>query len=750
MLVNSQVLFTSIAGKHDSLPQKGKYWFMHTPQIEVIDSGALLPNQTFATSKILIISAIGGEREGGDDQDIWFTRSSDNGTNWSSPQSLCNNQDTVGPANVFNATLCKTNDNLLIQFYLWNQAPNGGAFGSFPIYLKKKVSFDGGVNWIDSGLVRVKGLPDTSTFRIIGPLCKPLKLKDDSLFFPIYYRYVGSPNAFFATLKCDSSYRNFTIRLFPNIAYIHPDRLIEPCMVKSNNAIEVYFRSGNGFICTTKSFDEGKTWNSVYKTLIKNPGTLITSIPDNDGLVCSNLNGKLRNNLCLFKDNIDGLLFQEIDYLAEGMEQITYPSMLKDKDGHLHVAYSGIGLNRKAGLRFGNIYYKIVKKVEFNFCPYPTDTFKANSLRFSDFAKNGRIGQVWFVNKNKLTNLIKNGTKSEYLIEGVNQIHDLIDLSDNSLLLLTDIGIGEYDLVTKIFINKNTSIKNGKFKLLYNNKFIGHFLNKTLNLISISDFKVICTKSIPSPAIDPPISSVYGNISDIDDDIENNNIYILSDLGDIYLYDTLCNLSSLRVNTLSGNYVGISIEKDSFLLLDKLGNIETINKANPGNGVKLLTTQNSNIYLGFVEIGKTKIAIGSNAINIFENGKLVLSKYFCEIGQIVAFIDADKDSIYFVNSFGEVNAISYSVKLTGLFKNTIDYKKSLLVIPNPFSNMTNLVFTSGLKPLSLQDLSGREVKCYFEKNGENNYIFNGIITPGIYFIKAEINGEVLYIKTMFQ
>jgi hypothetical protein len=750
LLVNSQVLFTSIAGKHDSLPQKGKYWFMHTPQIEVIDSGALLPNQTFAASKILIVSAIGGEREGGDDQDMWFTRSIDDGINWNSPKSMCNFADTVGLANVFNGTLYKTPDNIINQLYLWNQAPNGGAFGNFPIFLKKKVSFDGGISWIDSGFVKVKGIPDTTTFRLIGPFCKPIKLSDDSLLFPVYYRIVGSPNAFFAVLKSDLLLNGFSIKLHPQIAYSHPDRLIEPCLVKSNNAIEVYFRSGNGFICTTKSLDEGKTWNSVYKTLIKNSGTLITSIPDNDGLVCSNLNGKIRNNLCIFKDNNDGLLFQEIDYLAEGMEQITYPSMVKDKDGNLHVAYSGIGLDRKAGLRYGNIYFKMVNKVEFNFCPFPADTFKANSLRFSDFAKNGRIGQVWFVNKNKLTKLIQNGVRLEYLIEGVNQIHDLIYLSDNSLLLLTDIGLGEYNLVTKIFINKNATIKAGKFKLLYNNKFIGHFLNKTLNIVSTNDFKVICTKSITSPAFDPSINSAYGNISDIDGDIDNNKIYILTDLGDIYLCDSLCNLSSFRVNTRSGNYVGISIEKDSILLLDKSGNIETINKTNPENGVKLLTTQNSNIYLGFVEISKTKIAIGSNVINIFENGKLILSKYFCETGQIVALIDVDKDSIYFVNSFGEINAISYSLKLTGLLKNKIDYRKSLLVIPNPFTNMANLMFTSGLKPLSLQDLSGKEVKCNFEKIGENNYIFNGTIIPGIYFIKAETNGEVLYIKTMFQ
>ena len=551
-------------------------------------------------------------------------------------------------------------------------------------------------------------------------------------------------------MKCDSSYRNFTIKLFPDVAYRHPDRLIEPCIVKSNNSIEVYFRSSNGFVCTTKSLDEGKTWNSVYKTFIKNPGTLITSLPDNDGLVCSNLNGKYRNNLCLYKDNIDGLLFQEIDYLAEGMEQITYPSMLKDKDGNLHVAYSGIGLDRKAGLKFGNIYYKLLKKVEFNFCPYPTDTFKANSLRFCNFAKNGRIGEVWFVNKNKLTNLIKNGTKSEYLIDGVSQIHDLIDLSNNSLILLTDMGIGEYNLVTKVFVNKNPSLRTGKFKLLFNNKFIGHYLNKTFNLISISDFKVICTKSVPSPAIDPSINSVYGNISDIDDDIENNNIYILSDLGDIFLCDSLCNISLLRINKVSGNYVGIIIDNDSIILLDKSGNIETINKSNPYNGISRLPAQNSNSYSGFVEIGKTKFAIGSNAVNTIENGKLLLSKYFCEIGQIVAIIDADKDSIYFVNSFGEVNAIYYSVKLTGLTKNTNDYRKSLSVIPNPFSNYTNLLFTSGLRPLSLHDLSGREVKCDFEKIGENNYIINGITTPGIYFIKAEINGEVFYIKMIFQ
>jgi len=238
---NTQVLFNSIAGMHDSLPQKGKYWYMHTPQIAVIDSGALLPNQTYLPQKVIIISAIGGEREGGEDQDMWYTRSTDEGRNWNLPKSMSNFADTVGPANVFNATLFKSQDNLLSQLYLWNEAPNGGPYGQFPIFLKKKVSFDGGSSWIDSGFVRVKGIPDTTTFRLIGPFCQPIKLSDDSLLFPIYYRIVGSPNAFFAVLKCDLFLSGFSIKLHPQISYVHPDRLIEPCILKLDNIIEVFF-----------------------------------------------------------------------------------------------------------------------------------------------------------------------------------------------------------------------------------------------------------------------------------------------------------------------------------------------------------------------------------------------------------------------------------------------------------------------------------------------------------------------------
>jgi hypothetical protein len=733
----SQIYYDGMPGIHDSIAKKGNYFFMHTPQIEVIDSGERLPNDKYTQSRILIVTAIGGEREGGDDQDMWFSKSIDDGFTWSRPKSLSSFVDTVGLANVFNATLYKDYKNTLHQLYLWNEAPNGGAFGNFPIFLKRKVSYDGGSQWIDSGFVKIKGIPDTTKFRIIGPFCKPIKLADDSLFFPIYYRYVGSPNAYFATLKCDPDLKGFTLKLHPQISYAHPNRLIEPCAILKGNTIKVYFRSANGFVCTTESFDQGNNWTDVVITMTPNPGTLISSLPENDGVLCSNVNGKIRNFLCLFKEKESGVDFFPIDNLTPGMEQLTYPSLVKDKDGNIHIAYSGIGLSLKdGGLRFGNIYYKKVREIEFSNCVLQTDTVKINFMRFVDYTKFGSFGQIWSIARNKIYKLNGLGNIiSEYEISSVSQIRDLIELDNNRLLLLTNIGLCTYDVSSKNLLVVNDAFKSGKIKKFQNKEVIFHFLSRNFNVIALSDYKLQCGGTIPSITLDPSVNSVLGNITDVTYRSFDSTYYIVNDFGDIFKSSSTCATSLFRENKYSAGVTGISIAGDSIYLIDKSGNRYHINLSDPNLNLIYKNLNTPNSYTNFYEFDSIQIAMGSNMVSVFENGKLKISSTVCELNQLVSLLNKDENNIYFIDNFGQINAVPYklvSLNVVEIVKNKMD----ISVYPNPASPYQTISNTLHIIPekITLYNFSGEKIaiKYYISPNGD--FILQDRVPSGIYIL----------------
>jgi Neuraminidase (sialidase) len=175
-LVNSQNLYDAKIFQHDSLFKENHFFYNHSPQIEIIDSGDVLPNGVTLFKNILVCSAFGGFSEGEKDQSIWISRSFDDGKNWTNPNSFGSVRDTLGTNLIWNASLFKLKNNTLVQFYMFQRNRGAGESSNLPIFLKFKKSIDGGLNWTADDFLKISGIGDTSSFRIFGPYTKPIIL----------------------------------------------------------------------------------------------------------------------------------------------------------------------------------------------------------------------------------------------------------------------------------------------------------------------------------------------------------------------------------------------------------------------------------------------------------------------------------------------------------------------------------------------------------------------------------------------
>lgn len=747
--VKAQVSYKSIVAMHDSLALPNHSFFNHTAQIEVIDSGEVLPNQIITSNKILIVSGVGGKIEGGADQDMWYTRSNDEGVNWDEPRSMCNLYDTIGAANVFNATLYKSSNNLLHQLYLWNQAPNGGSTGNYPIFLKKKVSMDGGISWIDSGFVKVIGIPDTTTFRLIGPFCKPIKTIDDSLFFPIYYRIVGSPNAYFAILKCDTLLTKFHLKLYPRISFEHPNRLIEPCAIKKGNVIKTYFRSGNGYICTVESKDDGSTWGEIKISSIKNPGTLITALSGSEGLLSSNLNSEIRGNLVLFKEDENGINYFEIDHLTEGMEQVSYPNMVEDKKGNIHIVYSGIGLDRLQGLRFGNIYYKVITSQNFNFCELPKDTFLHNFLTINKGFKRTKSGKVLFPKNNEIIYIDKNKNIGTYTLDTKYKIIDIEDYVGDTILLLTNFGILKYNFMNGSILIVNSNFKSGKIKLLSSNtKTVFNYNSKQLTKISLLNGSNECQLTLPSAELNQTINSIYANIVDIQVDKITQLIYLINDLGDIYTIDTTCNFQLLKLEENPGVFSAIHLFNDSLYSANKAGYIFVCDKFTGDKGRTMYNESSNNSYTTFITLNDALLGIGTNNVIIFQKNKVEQNFQFCGLSTIVSYISSDEDSIYLLDNLGLILSIPFKQKNTNISNDDLSNinKKELIIYPNPTNSNNSLNILSNMEVISIKmyDYVGNLINESMPLERNPSFFIKGGVDSGLYFFQIETKEGIFH------
>jgi hypothetical protein len=371
---------------HDTIAELGHFYFNHAPQILYIKEGTILPNNDILTNSRILVSAYAGLIEAGEDTNIWICSSDDEGVTWSLPDTLLTTDESSGPKVAFNGSLFLGKNNRIFQLILYQNGPGGGAFGTFPIFLQYKFSDDAGISWSLMQKPFISGIEDTSTFRIIGPFCKPIDLHQDTMGFPLYYRIVGDPTAHFAFLVISKDFQYWHLKKFPDISLTHPDRLIEPFALIQNDTLFSYFRTTTGKIWYYISNNAGNSWNGPHIINTPHPGTLFNGfVYENEKYFVTNLSTDRRESLSLINLQTPvhnpKFLF-EIDNIDDVYQQVTYPSVDISHPDKLLVAYSGVGLDYNKG-RFGDIFISIIEKDSIEYWTNNNFEWDSAEVKFS-------------------------------------------------------------------------------------------------------------------------------------------------------------------------------------------------------------------------------------------------------------------------------------------------------------------------------------------------------------------------------
>jgi hypothetical protein len=727
---NCQIHPKALVFKHDSVFSPGRFFFNHTPQIEVIDSGSILPNGDTLNQEILVVSAISGFSEGETDQTFWCSRSLGNSHQWSYPKTIGDTTDTLGNHLIWNASLFKTRNNSLIQFYMFQRNRGAGATGNEPIYLKKKISTDGGLTWSTGSLVDIRGIPDTSTFRIFGPYTKPIRLSDDSVFFPLYFRIAGNPNAYFATLKSDTNFNSFSINLNYNIYYPHPQRLIEPTAIFRNDTIFVFFRTSRGWIDYVYSIDNGLNWSQICYTDIKNPNTLFTAFSNfSNNYMIANFNSSVRDDLAFLKLNNENQVqnVSLLDYLTFPYEQVSYPNHTFSKAGDILYVYSMIGMDFNSGSRFGDIFFnRIPSNFDFDSCVklpvvLPEDSeLEGLKIPSSVSALNSR--NVLFGNDFLILFSENNLTYERVSLINVQSIYDVISLQD-SIIVFSNTGVGLYNRLTTNYTFFNSLKLFGKTK---RSKF-GCYVNIENNYVNLYDqnFGLVRKFSLPSvsqyfPTWNHPVDAILTN--------DDSTIFIITLIGKLYKCNFKQNALLEEIYDFKDFASKILTFKDKIIFHSRRGNVYMYEL---NNQQKIILFNN---YRFSSLDNKSKIfsnhifTCGSNFLFTYNLDKQELvDTLFCLTQDIKLILRVSEDSIYMLNNFGGIFAVRnpflnihiFSDDLQGDSLNynlVLDFK----IFPNPTNCNSNFV-------IEANNIISRVDIC----NPNGSLVFSDMIMPGV-------------------
>lgn len=739
---------------HDTIEGYGHLFFNHAPQILFLKNGLELPNNNVLINSRIIVSAYGGVQEAFEDQNIWYACSDDEGNTWSEPDSLLIGEEHAGMKTVFNGSLFLAPDNSIIQFILFQNGPGGGASGQYPIFLKYKLSYDGGISWSDIFEPEINGVEDTSLFRIIGPFCKPVEIHPDTMGFPLYYRYVGNPTAYFGFLKVSKDLQKFELKKFPSISLPHPDRLIEPVSVYQNSTIFTYFRTSTGKVWYYTSADKGTSWHGPFHLQVPHPGTLFNAFLFEDKqFLVTNLSTQRREQLSLIRiDPINQTppsFLHRIDNIDATYYQVTYPSIDTSHPSSVLISYSAIGYHLEKG-RFGDIFFASISK----------DSIRAwtqnNTVQFDQ--KGGLKDSLTldFILVNSATDLADNIYVSDlhgkvYSISYTGQDYAIITspdassfysqiLSKEDSIILSSSGgwkkthFSEINWADGPFNGANNfrAIEfdnSGNSFLLHNNLILKYFENSTF------------VREANLRELGIPISD-YQYISEVNCDKETGEILVLTNLGKMFVsHDTLTSLTpssvisplwptvTIRWNNswLCGNTLG------QCYILEDGGDSWRLVHSNPGAFPvqQLLKTQDSLLIL-------------------YSNGYALLDGNFSQITLVnfdpsstsLTRVHTTNDSLLFVDALGTTFKKPMRMNLTSAdpFRHKEVNKYSLF--PNPTSGF---IYFGQPPPSSCEiwSSSGMLLKQIDKPAG---WIDLQSYQSGLYYIKATWKGKPIIFK----
>lgn len=279
----------------------------------------------------LVASWFGGTKERNPDVCIWVSRLENN--KWTEPMNVANG--------IINDTL---------RYACWNpvlyQVPNGELQLYYKVgpnvagWVGKVItSNDRGVTWSDP-----KDLPDG----FLGPIKnKPVLLDNGVLLSPSSTEGNGWKIHFEATKDWGKTWKK--------IGPINDGReyiTIQPSiLVHGDNKLQILCRSRNRAIIESWSYDNGKTWTPMKKSMLPNgnSGTDAVTLQNGNHLLVYNhvlphdtlKNGKGLRTPLNAAISEDGKTWYATNILEDSpISQYSYPSVIQSKDGMVHIVYT--------------------------------------------------------------------------------------------------------------------------------------------------------------------------------------------------------------------------------------------------------------------------------------------------------------------------------------------------------------------------------------------------------------------------
>jgi alpha-L-rhamnosidase len=294
--------------------EKAPYKSCHAPTLAQTETG-------------LAAAWFGGTHEKHMDVEIWFSKKQE-GT-WKAPASVANGivKDKRFPC--WNPVLFFTSDKTLYLFYKVGPSPSEW-------WGMMKYSTDDGKSW--SNEVR---LPEG----ILGPIKnKPVLIDNKVLLCPSSTEHNGWK------VQMEFFYLNkknwdMPVKIDPSSAF----NAIQPTILKhKNGSLQILCRSKEGYIVTSTSQDQGKTWNDLRPTSLPNPNSGIDAITLKNGrhLLVYNHTGTPKGkwggnryplNIAL-SDN--GINWNASIVLEQEEGEYSYPAVIQSNDGKVHVIYT--------------------------------------------------------------------------------------------------------------------------------------------------------------------------------------------------------------------------------------------------------------------------------------------------------------------------------------------------------------------------------------------------------------------------
>ena len=173
---------------------------------------------------------------------------------------------------------------------------------------------------------------------IFGPIKnKPFELPDHTLICPSSSEDKGWQVHFEFTKDFGQTWT----RTFPSYDG-HTVQAIHPSILRlDTNTLRAICRTKGGFLFTTDSTDQGKTWTQLQPTQVPNPNSGADAITLKDGrhLLVNNDSPNKRTPLVV-SISTDGTVWTPMVTLESEAGEYSYPSVIQASDGKVHIVYT--------------------------------------------------------------------------------------------------------------------------------------------------------------------------------------------------------------------------------------------------------------------------------------------------------------------------------------------------------------------------------------------------------------------------